>query len=134
MNYLFQIGGLTGGAIDYSGQALGTLDKSRLNELDGLIGPVPAYATTRWYGPLSFLDQQLQNAAGGRGATRHCDGTPLLPTYPQTGRLEGPVVLNGGGGPVDWNNNQVSDPTLLAQDINLDGIPQDPEFSGFKYW
>jgi len=134
MNYLFQIRGLTGGAVDYSDRILDPLNEANLNEANGL-GSVPsAYSSTKWYAPLSFLDQKLQTAVGGRAATMHCDGTPLLPTDSQTVKVEGTTVSAGLPVAIDWNQNGTATDSGYAQDINFNGASNDSPFAGFNDW
>jgi len=135
MNYLFQIRGLTGGAVDYSDRMLDPLNEANLNEANGL-GSVPAaYSSTKWYAPLTVLDQKLQSAVGGRVATMHCDGTPLLPSDPQMVKVEG-ATLSGSNTPVaiDWNQNGIATNAGYALDINFNGASNDLLFAGFNDW
>jgi hypothetical protein len=123
MNYLFQVRGFADEvglnaylAFDYSGQPLLPRSEDALDETVG-IGAGAAHFT-RWYGPPNALDQQLQNTAGGRFATMHCDGTPITDGA-QMVRVDGTTL----GAPIDWNNNLVIDPIepVAAQDVNFDG-------------
>jgi hypothetical protein len=137
MNYEFQIRGLTGGAVDFSGQTLGALSEGSLNEatglgVDAITGLPPAYATTRWYAPLSFLDQALQSAAGGRRPSAHCDGTPLQPA------TDAPLVrIDGAALPhVDWDNDIDGAvlKTNISQDANFSGAIDSSQLTGFNDW
>src|SRR5262249_20636246 len=134
MNYLFQIRGLTGGAVDYSDRILDPLNEANLNEANGL-GNVPAaYSSTKWYAPFTSLDQQLQNVVGGRAATMHCDGTPLLPTDPQMVKVEGTTLSAGLPVAIDWNQNGIATNAGYALDINFNGASNDSPFAGFNDW
>ncbi len=118
MNYLFQIRGLIKYAdglayVDYSAQALPDLSEGGLSESQG-IGSAATTYRTRWFAPLNFLDTQLNNVVNGRPAKRHCDGTPIT-DLAQMVRMEGPLVA----GPIDWNNNNTTTDSGLAQDINF---------------
>ena len=134
MNYLFQIRGLTGGAVDYSDRILDPLNEANFNEANGL-GSVPAaYSSTKWYAPLNFLDQKLQSAVGGRAASVHCDGTPLLPTETQMVKVEGATSSAGVPVAIDWNQNGIATDAGYAQDINFNGASNDSAFAGFNDW
>ena len=74
MNYLFQVRGFPDDGHDYSGQTLPPLSETALNETLGIGAAAADF--TRWYAPPNALDNQLQNTAGGRHATVHCDGSP----------------------------------------------------------
>jgi hypothetical protein len=149
MNYLFQIRGLpdpksASGApsIDYSRQVLSTLDEGTLVEANGMVttvgAPLPLYGT-RWYGPPTLLDTVTQNAVGGRYAASHCDGTSIGNGEPPAVRLTG-LTLTAAGARlgIDWNNNGVATNTVLGQDINFDGNPDntanDGGLTGFNDW
>jgi hypothetical protein len=136
MNYIFQIRGIPGGVVDFSGQNLPALNETNLNEAQGLgraIGTnqLPSYGT-RWYAPLGFLDSLLQNSAGGRIAKSHCDGSPTQPGE-QMVRLETPTVINGQLAPIDWNNNGVLTDIVNSQDINFSGSANG-NLAGFNDW
>lgn len=126
MNYLFQIRGFPDGGIDYSGQTLADLNEASLNEAFG-IGAAAHF--TRWYAPPNALDTQLQNSAGGRYASRHCDGTPI-------GSGEGPAVRVDGTSitPIDWNNDLNVPDAVNSQDVNFNGVTGDPALPGFNDW
>ncbi len=143
MNYLFQVRGFADGAFDLSGQKLAPLNEAYplLNESMGIgtdieTGQIAAHLT-RWYSAPSALDTQLQSKTGGRYATAHCDGTPLLPNEAPTVRVDGSVSAGGTfSAPLDWNNDFVSpDPVLPpGEDLNHNGIIGDSTFSGFNDW
>jgi hypothetical protein len=88
MSYSFQVDLLDNGVLDYSEQALSSLNENSL--LGGVTtteGSPLAYSTTKWYTP---------NAPGGVGtaAKYHCDGTPLSPNTdpnPTMYHVEGPA-------------------------------------------
>src|SRR6266568_4799902 len=100
---------------------------------------------TRWYAPPNALDIQLQNTTGGRFATIHCDGTPILDGA-QMVRVDGSTF----SAPIDWNNDldPVPDPNpenpVPWQDVNFNGStfsspdpPPSPAFNdmqGFNDW
>src|SRR5690349_352397 len=94
MSYLFQIRGFPDGGIGYSGQKLPDLFEKSLDEGAGIgvdqFGN-PAQHFTRWYGPPSPLDLQIQAATGQlpRKAISHCDGTPVGKNEPATVRVDG---------------------------------------------
>jgi len=152
MNYLNQIRGFAdNGGIDYSGQTLPPLSEIALNETLGIgsdlfaIPIQPATHFTRWYAPPNALDIQLQNTTGGRFATIHCDGTPILDGA-QMVRVDGSTF----SAPIDWNNDldPVPDPNpenpVPWQDVNFNGStfsspdpPPSPAFNdmqGFNDW
>jgi hypothetical protein len=146
MNYLFVIRGfpevLPDGShpIGYSGQTLGDLDETKLNETNGIGTDIFTGATaahfTRWFAPPNQLDQQLQAATGQRFATVHCDGTPKGMNEPPAVRVDGSTSTEPSGvsGPIDWNNDLiVPDPTepVASQDVNFNGSTDHP-FPGFN--
>jgi hypothetical protein len=133
MNYLFQVRGFADNdsvvnyGFDYSGQGLPLLDETALNESAG-IGP--AQHLTRWYSKPNALDAKLQATSGGRYATMHCDGTPLLPNEPAAVRVDATP-----GGQLDWNNDLTIDAVLApGLDINHNGAVGDAPFVGFNDW
>jgi hypothetical protein len=139
MNYLFQIRGFPDGGIGYSGQTLPDLLETQLNETLGIgsdrfTGQLAPHFT-RWYAPPNALDIQLQNATGGRFATRHCNGTPITDGA-QMVRVDGSTF----SAPIDWNNNLiVPDATepVAWQDVNFNGSTfgsPDAAFPGFNDW
>jgi hypothetical protein len=151
MNYLFQVRGFVDGGFDYSGQTLaittGQIVKGPLNEaypsLSESAGIGTAIETgasaahlTRWYSAPNNLDKQLQQKTGGRYASAHCDGTPLLQNEPPAVRVDGSVFAGGTfSAPLDWNNDFVVDPVLSpGEDLNHNGSFVDPPFRGFNDW
>jgi hypothetical protein len=131
MNYLFQARGLftvTGNntsdpIVDYSRQALPSLQETALSEAAGL-GSM-AYAT-RWYAPWgsSLIDTTLVTTP----AKRHCDGTLLSPqeladaTAPTPGllamaRVEGTTM----SGAIDWSADGTTNIGNVSQDISFSG-------------
>jgi hypothetical protein len=136
MSYLFQIRGIPGGNVDYSGQTLPPLDESNLTEANGLGLDIntqqPSQYGTRWYAPLGFIDKILQNSVGGRIATRHCDGSPTAPGE-QMVRMTGTTAVNGQVAPLDWNNNGVFTDVIHNQDINFNGATN-TNMLGFNDW
>ena len=136
MSYLFQIRGIPGGNVDYSGQTLPPLDESNLVEANGLGADTnthqPPQYGTRWYAPLGFIDKTLQNSVGGRIAKRHCDGSPTAPGE-QMVRMTGITAVNGQVAPLDWNNNGVFTDVIHNQDISFDGTTN-TNMLGFNDW
>jgi hypothetical protein len=137
MNYLFQIRGIPGRHVDFSGQNLPALDEPTLVEANGLGRDVetqqlPQYGT-RWYAPLGFLDTLLQNSFGGRIARTHCDGSPTSPGEAMV-RIEAPTVAAGQVAALDWNNNGVLTDVVSNQDVNFNGVTNDTGFAGFNDW
>ena len=134
MNYEFQIRGLTGGAVDFSGQTLSALSEGSLKEATGLgvdaITGLPPARTTRWYAPLNFLDQALQSAGGTRRPSAHCDGTPLQPaTDVALVRVDGAALPH-----VDWNNDGTVLTANISQDVNFSGVIDNSPLTGFNDW
>jgi hypothetical protein len=144
MNYLFQVRGFVdNGGFDYSGQTMPVLNEAypSLSESTGigsdLDGTGFASHLTRWYSTPNALDVQLQNATGGRYATAHCDGTPLLPNEPNSVRVDGTVAPGGTfSAPLDWNNDLVapSDVVTPGEDLDHNGAIGDSLFSGYNDW
>jgi hypothetical protein len=136
MSYLFQIRGIPGGNVDYSAQTLPSLDESSLVEANGLgrdsNQQLPLYGT-RWYAPLGFVDNVLQNTFGGRIAKSHCDGSPTAPGE-QMVRVEGPTVANGQVAALDWNNNGIFTDVVHNQDLNFNGATNNTNMQGFNDW
>jgi hypothetical protein len=143
MNYLFQVRGFADGGFDLSGQQLSILNEAypELNEAAGIgtdaeTGQTAAHLT-RWYSSPNSLDIQLQNKTGGRYASAHCDGTPLLPNELPAVRVDGSVAAGGTfSAPLDWNNNFAPPDAVLqpGEDLNHNGIIGDSPFSGFDDW
>jgi len=106
MNYMFQVD-LLDGVVDYSEQDQTPLNESTSSSPGVLAGA--SYPTTKWY---------ASNQLIGSPATRHCDGTPLLPTDPTMFRLEGPSSS------IMWSANQ---------DINFDGTIES-NLRGYGDW
>lgn len=140
MSYAFQVRGFPDGGIDYSGQTMPNLSEAALNEAQGigldLFTNQPAAHFTRWYAPPNALDIQLQNTTGGRFATAHCDGTPILPNEPPAVRVDGSTFSS----PIDWNNNLIVPEAVEPvawQDVNFNGstlnLPDLP-YRGFNDW
>jgi hypothetical protein len=135
MNYQFQIRGLPGGLVDYSGQRLTNLNEGSLIESASTGGlghdldtnALPAYGT-RFFGPPNFLDQLLQAQAGGRYMKAHCDGTPLNGD-PDTVRVDAPDVTLG----VDWNNDTVVGNSTASFDANFNGHSES-SLLGYDDW
>jgi hypothetical protein len=130
MNYLFQIRGIPGGIVDYSGQNLQQLNETTLNESQGLGTPLSAYGT-RWYAPVgnNFVDSLLQNSTGGRIAKRHCDGSPTQPSE-QMVRMEALSTVGG----IDWNNDGFIGGIVPSQDVNFNGLTNDTDMLGYNDW
>src|SRR5262249_28584975 len=132
--YLFQIRGLTGGAVDYSDRILNPLNEANLNEANGLGNVLAAYSSTKWYAPFTFLDQQLQNTVGVRPATMQCDARRLLRTDPQMEKVGGTIGSAGLPVAIDWNQNGTATDSGYAQDINFNGASNGSPFAGFNDW
>jgi hypothetical protein len=143
MNYLFQVRGFVDGGFDYSGQTMQSLNEGypSLSESLGIgtdtITGLPATHLTRWYSSPNAQDTKLQNTTGGRFATVHCDGTPLLPNEPPSVRVDGVVAAGGNfSAPLDWNNDLLEPDAVASpgEDLNHNGILGDPPFLGFNDW
>jgi hypothetical protein len=130
MNYEFQVRGLPGydgiAHVNYSTQVLPTLNENSLSEPAG-IGATATTYRTRWYAPFSFLDKVI-NSAGGRFASRHCDGTDITDGA-QMVRIEGPFVP----GAIDWTQDGNAIATGVVQDISFNGS-LDPSLAGSNDW
>ena len=120
MSYLFQVHGMNGGAeVDFSGQVLNPLDENELSDaaltVQDAPGTLPSYPT-RWYAPLatSFIQSSLSITP----ATKHCDGSPSLPTDAAMVRIDGTSAT----APIDWLNDGVVGGPVSDQDINFDGL------------
>ena len=117
MSYLFQVHGMNGGAeVDFSGQVLNPLDEKELSDaaltVQDAPGTLPSYPT-RWYAPLatSFIQGSLNITP----ATKHCDGSPSLPTDVAMVRLDGTSAT----APIDWlNDGVVGGPCLTRTSIS----------------
>jgi len=148
MNYLFQVRGFVDNSgFDYSGQTMPPLNETSsettgtpsippLSEYTGIgVDSGPALHLTRWYSTANKLDDQLQATAGGRYATLHCDGTPLLPNEPNSVRVDGTVAPGGNfSAPLDWNNDFTAPDDTPGEDLNHNGIIGDVPFSGYNDW
>ena len=109
MNYMFQVE-LLDGVLDYSDEALNTLDEVNASPPNAL--GTPMHPTTKWYAP---------NQTFGSPATAHCDGTPIPQTTPpqiSMWRLQGPDAS------ISW---------AAGQDINFDGQIE-ASYQGFNDW
>ncbi len=120
MSYLFQVHGMNGGAeVDFSGQVLNPLDEKELSDaaltVQDAAGTLPAYPT-RWYAPLAT--SFIQGSLNVTPATKHCDGSPSLPTDVPMVRLDGTSAT----APIDWLNDGVVGGPVSDQDINFDGL------------
>src|SRR5262249_44221455 len=131
------------GGLDYSGQTLPILNEAYpfLSESSGIGLDLDSGQTathlTRWYSAPNALDTQLQNATGGRYATSHFDGTPLLPNEARAVRVDGTLAPGGTfSAPLDFNNSlTVPDPIVSpGVDVNYNGITGGSPFTGFNDW
>jgi hypothetical protein len=87
MSYNFQVDLLDNGALDYSSQALNTLNEDSLPAgVTTTDGSALAYPSTKWYTP-------VQPNGVGSPATSHCDGSPVSPADPNPTmyHVEGPA-------------------------------------------
>jgi len=107
MSYQFQVDLLDNGVLDYSEQALGTVNENSLPA--GLIstdGSAPFYSTTKWY-------TTVPPNGVGSPAKSHCDGSPLSPNTDPDPTM---YVVEGSADPISpvasW---------LSGSDVNFDG-------------
>jgi hypothetical protein len=109
MNYMFQIDllGANHNIVDYSTQTLPTLAET-LSGPQWALPPTPAINTTAWY---------RGTTNDSEAATRHCDGTPLLPGEKMVRVYDDMTNLASSG----------------VQDINFDG-KGDGVFQGYDDW
>jgi len=114
MNYLYQLRGLLDDAgaphLDYSREVINPpVDEGSLS--DGSLSALPY--RMGWFVPLagSYLDGR------GRAATKHCDGSPLLPTDVPMARIDARTAASA----IDWNANGTTSDTALSLDVNFDG-------------
>ena len=113
MNYLYQLRGLLDDLgkphLDLSRAIFPpSIDETALS--DGAAWPVPY--RIGWYAPLAGSYLELF----GTPATRHCDGTPLLPTDAPSIRID----AFSATGAIDWNANG-SFESGFALDVNFNG-------------
>jgi VCBS repeat-containing protein len=113
MNYLYQLRGLLNDAgkphLDLSRAIFApAIDETALT--DNAAWPVPY--RIGWYAPLAGSYLEIL----GTPATRHCDGTPLLPTDAPTVRFD---AISATGG-IDWMGNG-SFESGFALDVNFNG-------------
>jgi hypothetical protein len=128
MSYMFQATGVRDGAGNsrarLSGEFLNPLDEGAL--IVGTLGLSPDAPFTSWYAPKAgSLGETLDLTP----ATKHCDGTLLLPGDPETVRLDATspdqlIDWAAGGGP------------HAAQDINFDGKTTGAasQLTGYNDW
>jgi VCBS repeat-containing protein len=121
LNYLYQLRGL----LDNDGRK--HLDLSRydytaetINEqslFDGSVSSLPY--RIGWYAPLatSYL------ASHGTPVSKHCDGSPLLPTDVPMVRIDARTSADA----IDWKADAVDEITPFAQDINFNGRTTRPD-------
>src|SRR5215469_7804496 len=107
MSYQFQVDLLDNGVLDYSEQALGTVNENSLPAgLTSTDGSALAYSTTKWYSP-----EPPQGV--GSSAKTHCDGSPLSPNTDPDPTM---YVVEGSADPISpvasW---------LSGSDVNFDG-------------
>lgn len=112
MNYLYQLRGLLDDDgkphLGFSAQVYAPVDETFLS--DGSLGFLPY--RIGWYAPLagSYLD------GFGQAATKHCDGTDLLPTDVPTVRID----TRTAAADIDWHANSVLD-LAFSLDVNFNG-------------
>ena len=107
MNYQFQVDLLDDGILDYSEQALSTINENSLpGGLTSTDGSALAYSTTKWY-------TTVPPGGIGSPAKSHCDGTPLSPGTDPDPTM---YVVNGAADPISPASSWVS-----GSDVNFDG-------------
>ena len=117
MNYLYQLRGLLDNDgkphLDFSGEVVNpALNETSL--FDGFVSGSSKRYRLGWYAPLlgSYLE------ARGTAASRHCDGSDLLPAAVPMVRIDARAFDS----PIDWNANGTSDASYLpGLDINFNG-------------
>jgi hypothetical protein len=113
MSYMFQATGVK----DASGKARARFSAEWLNPLDegalvvSALGLSPDAPFTSWYAPKAG---SLGETLGLTAATKHCDGTPLLPGDVETVRLD----MSSGNAIIDW---AAGGGPYMVQDVNFDG-------------
>ena len=123
MNYLYQLRGLLDDAgvphLNLSGEAFAgrTIDETSL--VDGSLSFLPY--RLGWYAPLStsYLGSL------GTPVSKHCDGSPLLPTDPAMVRIDARLAAAA----VDWNADGTADTSAFPQDVNFNGRTSRPDLS-----
>ena len=117
MSYLFQVDLLDNGILDYSEQALNSLNENSLPAgVTTTDGSALAYSTTKWYTP-------VQPGGVGSAATHHCDGTPLSP-----GTDPNPTMYAVGG-----TANPITPSWVNGSDVNFNGAI-DTSLRGYNDW
>ena len=133
MSYLFQATGVRGAdgvaRARLSGEVVGSLSEQSLFDSPLSIA-VPEAPYTSWYAP---------KAPGTMGAqfdlevaTKHCDGTPILPSDPSFGTVR--LDLKTPNGLIDWAGDGLA--SGAVQDINFDGKKsgEGTVLTGFNDW
>jgi len=110
MSYQFQVDLLDDGVLDYSEQALSTINENNLpGGLTSTDGSPLAYSTTKWY-------TTVPPGGIGSPAKSHCDGTPLSPLPPNPDPDPTMYVVTGAANPISPASSWVS-----GSDVNFDG-------------
>ena len=117
MSYLFQVDLLDNGILDYSEQALNSLNENSLPAgVTTRDGSSLRYSTTKWYTP-------VQPGGVGSAATHHCDGTPLSPATDPN-----PTMYAVGG-----TANPITPSWVNGSDVNFNGAI-DTSLRGYNDW
>ncbi len=123
MNYLYQLRGL----LDDRGTP--HLDFSR-NDFTG----IAIDETALFDGSLSLLPYRIGYYAPlvpsylgtlGSPVTKHCDGSPLLPTDPAMVRIDARTAA----GAIDWKADGTPETTPFTQDVNFNGRTLTPDLA-----
>jgi hypothetical protein len=116
MSYLFQVDLLDNSVLDYSEQALNSLNESSLPAgVSTTDGSALAYSTTKWYTP-------TQPGGVGTAAVSHCDGTALSNDDPN------PTMYLAGG-----LANPIAPAWVNGSDVNFDGT-LNASLRGYNDW
>jgi len=118
MSYLFQATGVRGAdglaRARLSGEVIGSINEQAPFDAP-LFMASPEAPFTSWYAPKAPGTLGTQFAL--EPATKHCDGTPLLPTDSAFGTVR--LDLKSANGLIDWAGDGA--PSGSDQDVNFDG-------------
>ncbi|MGH9311064.1 MAG: Ig-like domain-containing protein [Vicinamibacterales bacterium] len=115
MNYLYQLRGLLDDNgvphLDFSGQDFGGQPVDETALFDGSLSILPY--RLGWYAPLatSYL------AGLGTAVSKHCNGSPLLPTDIPMVRIDARTAA----APIDWQADATTVTSPFVQDVNFNG-------------
>jgi hypothetical protein len=122
LNYLYQLRGLLDDDgvrhLDYSREDFTAIAINEQSLFDGSLPPPLPYRIG-WYAPLStsYLGSL------GTPVSKHCDGSPLLPTDVPMVRIDARTKASA----IDWKANATTELSPFSQDVNFNGRTTGPD-------